>query len=61
LIARRRWRVVARTRPKVLPRGRHALRLRLNRKRWPTRLSFSTREPGQRGGGGSDPNTIVTP
>jgi hypothetical protein len=61
LIARRRGRVVARTRPKVLPRGRHALRLRLNRKRWPTRLSFSTREPGQRGGGGSDPNTIVTP
>jgi hypothetical protein len=62
LIARRRGRVGARTRPKMLPRGRHAFHLRLNRRRWPTRLAFSVREPGQHGGGGSgDGNTIVTP
>ena len=62
LIARRRGRVVARTRARMLPRGRHALRLRLDRRRWPTRLSFSVREPGRRGGvNGNDENTIVTP
>jgi hypothetical protein len=60
LVARRRARVVARTRMRPMPPGRHGLRLRLDRRRWPTRLSFRVREPGQRSGG-NDSNTIVTP
>ena len=43
LIAKRRGRTVARTRPRVLGPGRHALRLRLSRERYPTRLAFSSK------------------
>ena len=43
LIAKRRGRTVARTRPRVLRPGRHALRLRLSRERYPTRLAFSSK------------------
>lgn len=48
VLARRRGRVVARTRPRVLRPGRRSLTLRLNRRRYPTKLSFSTREVGRR-------------
>jgi hypothetical protein len=44
LVARRRSKVVARTKAKELTPGRHKLSLRLNPRRWPTRISFSTRE-----------------
>jgi hypothetical protein len=60
LIARRRGRVVARTRQRRMTPGRRQLRLRLDPKRWPTRLSFRVREPGQRSGGGVDENTVTT-
>jgi len=43
LIAKRGRRTVAHTRPRALRPGRHSLRLRLSRKRYPTRLAFSTR------------------
>ena len=62
LIARRRGRVVARTSARMLRPGPHRLKLRLQRERWPTRLSFAVREPGQpRTGESNDGNTIVTP
>jgi hypothetical protein len=61
LIARRSGRVVARTEQRRMTPGRRRLRLRLDPKRWPTRLSFRVREPGQRGGGGgADENTVTT-
>jgi hypothetical protein len=47
LLGRRKGRVVARTRPRMLNPGRRALRLRLNPRRWPQRLTFRVREPGQ--------------
>jgi hypothetical protein len=47
IIGRRKGRTVARTRARMLKPGRHVLRLRLNPKRWPQRLSFRVREPGQ--------------
>jgi hypothetical protein len=52
LIARRRGRIVAQTQPRVLRPGRHSLRLRLSRKRWPTAMQFRTRDLTRRGGGG---------
>jgi hypothetical protein len=60
LLARRGGRVVARTKQRRMRPGRRQLRLRLDPRRWPTRLSFRIREPGQRTGG-SDGNTVVTP
>jgi hypothetical protein len=60
LLARRKGRVVARTPQRRLRPGRRQLRLRLDPRRWPTRLSFRIREPGQRRGG-ADENTVVTP
>ena len=48
LLARRRGRLVARTRPRVLRPGRRSLTLRLNRRRYPTKLAFSARELGRR-------------
>ena len=54
LIAKRGRRTVARTRPRVMLPGRRRLRLRLSRRRYPTRLAFSVRalprskpKPGQ--------------
>jgi hypothetical protein len=46
LIGRRKGRTVARTRARKMSPGRHALRLRLDRRHWPQRLSFKVREPG---------------
>ena len=46
LLGRRKGRTVARTKLRMLDPGRHRLRLKLNRKRWPQRLSFRVREPG---------------
>lgn len=40
LVAKRRNKVVARTRRTTLARGKHRLRLKLNAKRWPTKLDF---------------------
>jgi hypothetical protein len=60
LIARRRGSVVARTKQRRMTPGRRQLRLRLNPKRWPTRLTFRVREPGQQRGGGMDENTVTT-
>jgi hypothetical protein len=62
LVARRKRRVVARTRPRTLRPGRHVLRLQLDAKRWPQRLKLSAREPGVPVGGGSGDNgdTITT-
>lgn len=48
LLAKRRGRVVARTRPRVLRPGRRRLTLKLNRRRYPTKLAFSAREVGSR-------------
>jgi len=48
LLARRRGRLVARTRPRVLRPGRRSLTLRLDRRRYPTKLAFSARELGRR-------------
>lgn len=44
LLAKRRGRTVARTRPRVYRPGRRKLSLRLSRKRYPTRLAFRTKE-----------------
>lgn len=69
LVARRRGRVVARTRLRRYAKGPVTLRLRLDRRRWPTRLAFVVRIPGQSpstGGGdrtvttGGDPNAVTT-
>ena len=71
IIGRRKGRTVARTRARTLRPGRHVLRLRLDPKRWPQRLSFRVRERGQGGtdapadGGdtvptGGDGDTITT-
>ena len=60
LIARRKGKTVARTRAKLMRPGRHALRLRLDPRRWPQRLSFSAREPGAAPEGGGDEDTVTT-
>lgn len=44
LIARRKGKTVAKTGNRTLNRGRHTLRLKLSRKRWPTALRFRTKE-----------------
>jgi hypothetical protein len=62
LIARRKRKVVAHTRPRTMRPGRHVLRLRLDARRWPQRLKLSAREPGvpSGAGGGDNGNTITT-
>jgi hypothetical protein len=60
LVGRRKGRVVARTRPRTLNPGRHPLRLRLKRRRWPQRLTFSVREPGQDSAPTGDSGDTVT-
>jgi hypothetical protein len=60
LLAERRKRVVARTRLRWLKPGKHVLRLRLDRRRWPTRLRFQVRQRGQEQAPGGDDPTVVT-
>jgi hypothetical protein len=61
LIARRKRKLVARTRSRMMRPGKHVLRLRLERRRWPTSLRLSAREPGvPTGGGGGDSGDTVT-
>jgi hypothetical protein len=60
LLARRKGRIVARTRAKMMRPGRHTLRLKLNPRKWPQRLSFSVREPGVAPGGGGDEDVVTT-
>jgi hypothetical protein len=57
LVARRGGKVVARTPSRNLKPGRRSLSLKLNRERWPTKLAFSAREPGQESG---EPDDSVT-
>jgi len=59
LLAHRKGRVVARSKPKMMRPGRHAIVLKLDPKRWPKRLSFRTKEPGQPAGGGGGGDTPV--
>ncbi len=59
LLGRRRGRTVARTKARTLPPGRHHLRMRLNRRRWPERLSFRVREPGAPAPDSSSPSDTV--
>lgn len=49
LLGKRGRRTVARTKPRVLGRGRRTLRLRVTRKRYPTRLAFKARAVGAAG------------
>jgi hypothetical protein len=44
LIARRNGRVVAKSPNKTFKKGKHTIKLKLSRKKWPTRLSFKTKE-----------------
>jgi hypothetical protein len=44
LVARRRGKTVAKTANRTLKPGRHTLRLKLSRKKWPTALRFRTKE-----------------
>jgi hypothetical protein len=63
ITARRGGKVVARTKPRMMRPGRRRLVLKLNRKRWPKRLSFSVREPGvapPESGSGDSGDTITT-
>lgn len=53
LIGKRGRRTVARSRRLVLRPGKNSLKLRLNRKRYPTRLAFSTKELPRRKGTGA--------
>ncbi len=59
LIARRGGHVVGQTRFALLRAGRHVLRIRVTRKRYPTKLAFKIREKGQKAPG--DSNTFVSP
>ena len=71
LVAKRKGRVIARTKLKRMNRGRHTVLLPLDPKRPPTGLSFVTREIGQPNGTeapqspdsvttGGDPNAVAT-
>jgi hypothetical protein len=63
LIARRKSKVVAHTKPRMLRPGRHVLKLHLSRSEWPQRLKLSAKEPGVPsggGGGGDNGDTVST-
>ncbi|MFY9489010.1 MAG: hypothetical protein WAP35_10000 [Solirubrobacterales bacterium] len=47
VVARRKGRVVASAKTRLLKPGKHSVKLRLNVKRWPTRLSMKVTEPGE--------------
>jgi hypothetical protein len=65
LIARRNGRVVAKSKYKTYKRGKHTIRLKLSRKKWPTRLSFKTKEltidEDQLAQPGGDDTTVSSP
>ncbi len=52
--------VVARTPKRLLRPGQRVLRLRLSPKRWPTRLTFDTTEPGRAPATGGGDETVTT-
>jgi hypothetical protein len=69
LIAKLHGKAIARTREQRLKAGRHSLSLRLQRKRWPSGLSFQTKElttpkpvpaTGSEGSVGTGPNAVTT-
>jgi hypothetical protein len=53
-------RIVARTPKKLMRPGQRVLRLRLNPKRWPTRLKFDTTEPGRKPTNSGGDETVTT-
>jgi hypothetical protein len=61
LIAKRRSKTVAKTKNKMMRPGRRVLKLKLNPRKWPTRISFKAVEPGVDYGGGDDADTVTTP
>jgi len=58
MVAKRKGKVVARARTRSFRPGRHALTLKLNRKRYPTALKFITREKGAQAP--DDDETVTT-
>jgi hypothetical protein len=60
LLGRRKGRTVARTKARMLGPGRHRLRLKLERRHWPQRLSFRVREPGVPTGDAPAGDTVPT-
>ncbi len=75
LVAKLHGKAIARTAKKRLKAGKHALKLSFSAKRWPTGLSFKTKEltkpkpvpatgceskSGSSGGGGAGPNAVAT-
>ena len=69
LVAKLHGKAMARTRDERLKAGRHSLSLRLQRKRWPSGLSFVTKEltkpkpvpaTGSEGSAGTGPNAVST-
>lgn len=61
VLATLKGKTVARSKLRKLPKGKHAVRLKLNPDRYPDGLEFVTREPGLDGsGGGGDGNVVTT-
>lgn len=64
LVATRKGKTVAKTKSRVMLKGRHSLSLKLSRKHWPTGLKFKTKEltlkPDQVDNGDSGDGTTVT-
>jgi hypothetical protein len=61
LLAKRKAKVVARTKRRTLAKGRHVLRLKLNAKRWPTKLDFRVSPIKQQQRPAGDDTTAGTP
>jgi len=61
LLALRRAKVVARAGARLMRSGRRSVSVRLNPRRWPTRLRFIVNEPGQKPAGGDDGDSVTTP
>jgi hypothetical protein len=59
LIARRKAKVVAKSKAVTFKKGKRKLVVKLNPKKWPTKLQFKTKEPGEDSGSG-DGDTIET-
>jgi hypothetical protein len=60
LTAKRRGHVVGRAPMRSMKPGNRRIEIRLNRKRWPTALSFQTHEPGQSNGDSGGGGVITT-